>query len=76
MKLLTDHQVADMLTVSRGYVWKLSREDKNFPKPINLGQGAATTRAKRWVQEDVEAWVRLRASRRQQPAPQGEDTVV
>ncbi len=73
MKLLTDQQVADMLTVSRGYVWKLAREDENFPKPIDIGQGKQQTRAKRWIQDDVEAWVRLRAAPKK--APEGETVV-
>lgn len=57
MNLLTDKQVAEMLSCSRAYVWSLSKRDETFPKPINLGMGTVRAKGTRWDKEAVEKWV-------------------
>ena len=46
--LLTAHQVAEMLAVSVGSVWRWSKSGK-LPAPVKLG------RASRWRKSDLEA---------------------
>jgi len=53
--LLTDHQVAHCLTVGRATVWRYTRTDPTFPKPIKLSAGCA-----RWRVDEVEQWLASR----------------
>lgn len=57
MNLLTVKQVSEKLACSRSYVWKLLRDNPDFPKPINIGMGDSKTRATRWVDGDISGWL-------------------
>lgn len=54
--LQSDKQVAARLTVSRATVWRYTRTDPDFPKPIKLSAGCA-----RWRADEVDAWLESRA---------------
>ena len=53
MKMLTDKQVADKLSCSRFWVWKLRHKDPAFPAPYRLGASRNT----RWAEEEIDAWL-------------------
>ncbi|TAL89591.1 MAG: AlpA family phage regulatory protein [Candidimonas sp.] len=50
-RLVTDREVAQLLSCSRSWPWKLSSEGK-FPKPIRL-----SARCTRWSRLSVLAWM-------------------
>lgn len=52
MNLLTVEAVASALKVYKVTVWRLSRSDPTFSKPINLSD-----RITRWLESDLEDWV-------------------
>lgn len=52
MNLLTVDAVASALKVHKVTVWRLSRSDPTFPKPIKLSD-----RITRWLESDLEDWV-------------------
>lgn len=52
MNLLTVEVVASALKVHKVTVWRLSRSDPTFPKPIKLSD-----RITRWLESDLEDWV-------------------
>lgn len=52
MNLLTVAAVASALKVHKVTVWRLSRSDPTFPKPIKLSD-----RVTRWLESDLEDWV-------------------
>ena len=52
MNLLTVEAVASTLKVHKVTVWRLSRSDPTFPKPIKLSD-----RITRWLESDLEDWV-------------------
>lgn len=52
MNLLTVEAVASALKVHKVTVWRLSRPDPTFPKPIKLSD-----RITRWLERDLEDWV-------------------
>ena len=52
MNLLTVEAVASALKVHKVAVWRLSRSDPTFPKPIKLSD-----RITRWLESDLEDWV-------------------
>ncbi len=52
MNLLTVEAVASALKVNKVTVWRLSRSDPTFPKPIKLSD-----RITRWLESDLEDWV-------------------
>ena len=65
MKLLTVKQVAAMLECHESYVWTMARERKNFPKPVALSGnalGIGRSRATRWIDSDIEGWVKSLAN--------------
>lgn len=45
--LLTDQEVAKVLTVSRSTVWNWTKTLESFPQPIKIGG------ATRWREEDI-----------------------
>ena len=53
-------EVADLLGVSRSYVYKLAQTTDNFPKPIVLGDETNKRSSSRWVLSEVEDWVNSR----------------
>lgn len=57
MNLLSARAVAERLSVSRAYVYKLMR-DHDFPSPVKMGSRSA------WRQDEVDAWVTLRSEAR------------
>lgn len=58
-RLLRVGEVADLLGVSRSYVYKLAQEE-NFPKPIVLGDESNRRSSSRWVLSEIEDWVNTR----------------
>lgn len=58
-RLLRVGEVADLLGVSRSYVYKLAQEE-NFPKPIVLGDERSRRASSRWVLSEIEDWVNTR----------------
>ncbi len=59
MNLLTVKEVSQRLSVAVSYVWRLSANDPNFPKPVHLGdpQGPRRSRMTRWIEADITAWL-------------------
>ena len=54
--LLRPSAVARRLGVSRSTLWRLSRNDPDFPKSIGLTRGAVA-----WRVSELDAWVDRRA---------------
>jgi predicted DNA-binding transcriptional regulator AlpA len=59
-KLMRVSEVADLLGVSKSYVYKLAQTDSSFPQPIVLGSEYNRRSASRWVLEEIEDWVNQR----------------
>jgi predicted DNA-binding transcriptional regulator AlpA len=59
-RLLRVGEVADLLGVSRSYIYKLGQTSEDFPKPIILGVEDNRRSASRWVLSEVEDWVNSR----------------
>lgn len=59
-RLLRVGEVADLLGVSRSYVYKLSQNSDGFPKPIVLGPEDNKRSSSRWVLSEIEDWVNTR----------------
>ena len=53
--LQTVDQVAERLTVSAATVWRYTREQSDFPKPIKLSPGCS-----RWRADEVDNWLATR----------------
>ena len=58
-RLLRVGEVADMLGVSKSYIYKLSQTG-DFPKPIVLGDETNKRSSSRWVQTEIEDRVNTR----------------
>ena len=54
-RFLTDNQVAEILGVHRGWVWRMIRNKTDFPTPIKLSPGVT-----RWRAEELENWINLK----------------
>lgn len=59
-RLLRVGEVADLLGVSKSYVYKLSQTTSSFPKPIILGDESNRRSSSRWVLAEIEDWVNTR----------------
>lgn len=59
-RLLRVGEVADLLGVSKSYVYKLAQNSTSFPKPIVLGDESNRRSASRWVLTEIEEWVNSR----------------
>ena len=59
-RLLRVGEVADLLGVSRSYVYKLSQNSDSFPRPIVLGPEDNNRSSSRWVLSEIEDWVNTR----------------
>lgn len=68
MNLLTDKQVAQKLACAVSYVWRLSTQDSTFPKPVRLGNpdGPRRGRVTRWVETDINEWLKNRLTNKQE----------
>lgn len=53
--LQTVDQVAARLGLSRASIWRYTRADASFPKPIKLSAGCV-----RWRSDEVEQWLASR----------------
>lgn len=53
---LSDKKVAARYGVARGTPWRWIKQDRDFPKPIELTPGCT-----RWRLEDFEIWEQARA---------------
>lgn len=56
MRLVRDTEVAEMLSASRGSVWRWAKEVPGFPQPIRFGQNTT-----RWDADEIEAYIAGRA---------------
>ena len=54
---LSDQQVADRFAVSRVTVWRWTRHNPAFPRPVKLSPGCS-----RWRLADIERWEVERAA--------------
>lgn len=57
---LQDTEVADRFGVSRATIWRWTKNDPSFPKPVHLSPGCS-----RWPvdgQDGLEAWERSKAA--------------
>lgn len=54
-RFLTDVQVAEILGVHRGWVWRMIREKTDFPTPLKLSPGVT-----RWRAEHIEEWITMK----------------
>ena len=59
-RLLRVGEVANLLSVSKSYVYKLAQNSTSFPKPIILGDDTNRRSSSRWVLTEVEDWVNSR----------------
>jgi len=59
-KLMRVSEVADLLGVSKSYVYKLAQTDPTFPLPIVLGSEHSKRSSSRWVLSEIEEWVNSR----------------
>lgn len=59
-RLLRVAEVAELLGVSRSYVYKLSQLSEDFPKPVVLGDETNKRSSSRWVLSEIEDWVNNR----------------
>lgn len=48
---LSDNQVADRYGIKRGSVWRWTKENENFPKPVRFSKGCV-----RWSISELEAY--------------------
>jgi predicted DNA-binding transcriptional regulator AlpA len=58
-RLLRVGEVAELLGVSKSYIYKMS-QTTDFPKPVVLGDENTKRSASRWVLTEVEDWVSSR----------------
>lgn len=59
-RLLRVGEVAELLGVSKSYVYKLAHNSTSFPKPIILGPDDNRRSSSRWVLSEIEDWVNSR----------------
>ena len=59
-KLMRVSEVADLLGVSKSYVYKLAQTDTDFLLPIVLGNENSKRSSSRWVLSEIEDWVNAR----------------
>jgi predicted DNA-binding transcriptional regulator AlpA len=59
-RLLRVGEVADLLGVSKSYVYKLAQTNPEFPLPIVLGNEHNKRSSSRWVLTEIEDWVSTR----------------
>ena len=59
-RLLRVGEVADLLGVSKSYVYKLAQNSTSFPKPIVLGDETNKRSSSRWFLSEIEDWVNSR----------------
>ena len=58
-RLLRVGEVAELLGVSKSYIYKMS-QTTDFPKPVVLGDENTKRSASRWVLTEIEDWVSSR----------------
>lgn len=54
LSLLSVRQVAEKLSISISLVWRLTKEEKRFPKPIKIGYRSC------WRSDEVESYIEFR----------------
>jgi len=59
-RLLRVGEVAELLGVSKSYVYKLAQTMDDFPKPVVLGKVDNKRSSARWVLTEIEDWVSTR----------------
>ena len=59
-RLLRVGEVAQMLGVSKSYIYKLVAQKTVFPQPIVLGDEHSKRSSSRWVLTEIEDWVNSR----------------
>jgi len=56
-RLLRVGEVAELLGVSKSYVYKLAQTNPDFPLPLVLGSEHSKRSSSRWVLTEIEDWV-------------------
>lgn len=77
MKLLTIKTLAEKLECSESLIFQIRQRDPTFPRPFSIGVGTERSRAARWDESDIEAWLEARKTTTQgapedEPSPVGE----
>jgi len=67
MNLLTIKTLAEKLACSESLIWQIRQRDPTFPRPFSIGVGTERSRAARWDEKDIDAWIETRKT-----TPQGE----
>lgn len=57
-RYLQDTEVADRYGTSRATVWRWTKTDPSFPKPVKLSPGCT-----RWPEDGLEAWERAKVEK-------------
>lgn len=58
MKFLSDRQLGDRYGVTVSTIWRWSKFNVGFPKPVKLASGTT-----RWRLDQIEAWEKSQATR-------------
>ena len=74
MNLLTVKQVAEQLSCSRAFVYRLAKSDASFPKSMSIGMGEESQRGVRWVAEELKEWLLTRKQKEVKPNENGRDS--
>lgn len=61
-QILRYAELETILGIDRVTIWRRIKSDPDFPRPIRLGSGKAT--AIGFLQNEIEEWVALQASKR------------
>ena len=54
-RFLRDKLVGAKIGASRSHVWRLTKGDPDFPKPIRLSTGLTV-----WDEQQIDAWIETR----------------
>lgn len=60
MNLLTIKTLAAKLECSESLIWQIRQRDPTFPRPFSIGVGTERSRAARWDEQDIDAWLQTR----------------
>ncbi|WP_129141472.1 helix-turn-helix transcriptional regulator [Modicisalibacter coralii] len=62
VRWLTMRDIMERTGYKRTKIYELRMQDPTFPKPINIGNGTGRHATLRWVESDLEEWMRRQAS--------------
>ena len=61
-KLLRIREVSEWINVSHSSIYKWVEQGR-FPPPIKLGDDETKRQSARWVEEDIEQWIKNKRSK-------------